>query len=88
MMARARRSSAGVPKATNKVRFACFACRKAFKQVGSSTWDDAVPRRAFPCPECKRPMARMGQYFKAPPQRARRAWAEVEVRYLAGERFD
>jgi len=78
----------GVPHARNKVRFACFGCRKAFKQIGSSTWDVLIPRRPFPCPECKQPMARMGRYFKAPPQRAVRAWREVEERYLRGERFN
>jgi hypothetical protein len=86
-MAKAR-TAEGVPHATNKVRFACFACRKAFKQVGSSTWDAKVPRRPFPCPECKQPMARMGRYFKAPPKRAVRAWREVQEKYLRGVRFD
>ena len=78
----------GVPHATNKVRFACFTCRKAFKQIGSSAWDPDVPQRPFPCPECKEPMARMGRYFKAPPQRAVRAWHKVHEKYLQGERFN
>jgi hypothetical protein len=82
------RHNSGVPKATNKVRFACFACRKAFKQIGSSTWDPDVPQRPFPCPECKRPMARMGRYFKAPSQLVVRAWREVQEKYLRGERFN
>src|SRR5687768_33466 len=72
----------GVPHATNKVRFACFTCRKAFKQHGSSTWDPGVPLRPYPCPQCKEPMARMGRHFKAPPQRAVRAWREVREKYL------
>jgi hypothetical protein len=78
----------GVPSATNKVHFACFDCRKTFKQLGSSNWDSKVPQRPFPCPECKRPMARMGRYFKAPPQRSVKAWAQVKSAYLGGERFD
>lgn len=78
----------GKPTATNKVHFACFACRKTFKQPGSSTWDCNVPERPFPCPNCKQAMVRMGRHFKAPPQRAIRAWREVEERYQSGERFD
>jgi hypothetical protein len=82
------RPGSGVPSATNKVHFACFVCRKTFKQQGSSNWDSNVPERPFPCPECKRPMARMGRYFKAPPRRATKAWAAIESSYRSGERFD
>lgn len=78
----------GVPTAMNRVHFACFTCRKTFKQAGSSNWDSNVPQRPFPCPNCKQPMVRMGRYFKAPAQRAVRAWGEVERRYQSGERFD
>jgi hypothetical protein len=82
------RKGSGVPRANNKVHFACFACRKTFKQQGSSNWDSNVPERPFPCPNCNQPMVRMGRYFKAPPQRATHAWREVERRYQQGERFD
>jgi hypothetical protein len=82
------RKGTGAPTATNKVHFACFVCRKCFKQQGSSNWDNNVPVRPFPCPNCKHSMVRMGRYFKAPPQRAVRAWREVERRYQEGERFD
>ena len=74
--------------AFNTVHFACFDCRKAFKQRGSSNWDDTVPQRPFPCPECKRPMVRMGKYFHVPPQRAVRQWEKVELLYHYGETFD
>jgi hypothetical protein len=83
-MAKARRE----PTATNTVHFACFGCRKAFKQRGSSNWDPDVPQRPFPCPGCKRPMTRLGRYFKAPPQRAARQWLKVELLYHYGERFE
>ena len=83
-----KRPGSGVPKPTNRVHFACFACRKTFKQIGSSNWDSNVPERPFPCPECKEPMARMGRHFKAPRRSAVRAWKEVEHLYLQGERFD
>ena len=72
----------------NTVHFACFGCRKAFKQRGSSNWDAAVPERPFPCPDCKNPMARLGRYFKAPPKRASRQWLKVELLYHYGERFE
>jgi hypothetical protein len=83
-----KRPGSGKPKATNKVHFACFACRKTLKQPGSSNWDSNVPERPFLCPECKEPMARMGRNFKAPPQRSVRSWQQVERLYRSGERFD
>jgi hypothetical protein len=82
------RKGPGKATATNKVHFACFTCRKSFKQRGSSNWDSSVPERPFPCPNCKMPMVRLGRYFKAPSQRSIRAWREVERRYQLGERFD
>jgi hypothetical protein len=72
----------------NKVHFACFDCRKAFKQQGSSNWDSRIPERPFPCPNCKRPMARLGRYFKVPQQRATRQWLKVELLYHFGQRFE
>ena len=83
-MAKARREQT----ATNTVHFACFDCRKAFKQRGSSNWDHTLPHRPFPCPECKQPMVRLGRYFKAPPQRADKQWLKVELLHHYGERFE
>ena len=83
-----KRPGSGISSATNKVHFACFFCRKTFKQLGSSTWDSNVPERPFPCPDCQRPMARMGRNFKAPPRRSVKDWERVEAAYLGGERFD
>lgn len=82
------RPGSGKPTATNRVHFACFHCRKTFKQAGSSNWDSNVRERPYPCPECQVPMVRMGRQFKAPRQLSVRAWREVEEKYLAGERFD
>ncbi len=78
----------GVPHATNKVHFACFSCRKSFKQQGSSNWDSKVPQRPFPCPNCKVLMTRPGRYFKAPPKRAKKRWLEVQRLYSEGKRFN
>jgi hypothetical protein len=79
--------TSGKPTASNTVHFACFNCRKAFKQRGSSNWDTQVPLRPFQCPDCKHPMARLDRYFKAPSQRASRQWLKVELLYHYGERF-
>lgn len=72
----------------NSVHHACFRCRKSFKQPGSSHWDPAVPVRPFSCPDCKRPMVRMGKYFKAPARRALKQWLKVELLHSYGERFE
>lgn len=72
---------------SNKVRFACFACRRMFKQQGSSYWDDCIPDRPYPCPERKQDMARIGPFFKAPRKTAVRYWRKLEQLYQAGERF-
>ena len=71
----------------NSVHFACFQCRKAFKQPESSDWDTSVLERPFSCPECKQPMTRLGRYFKAPRKQATREWLKVELLYYFGERF-
>lgn len=76
-----------VPSATNKVHFVCFDCRKSFKQLGSSNWSTDVPRRDFPCPNCKQPMLQLERHFKAPPQRARLQWLKVELLHAFGETF-
>jgi hypothetical protein len=72
---------------TNTLHFVCFACRKAFKQPGSSGWDQAIPDRPFDCPNCKQPMTSLGRYFKAPPQRAARQWLKVELLHRFGITF-
>ena len=75
------------PKATNTVHFACFNCRVAFKQPGSSNWKSEIPQRPFRCPNCKCQMLRLGKYFKAPPQHNTRQWYKVELLCHYGERF-
>jgi hypothetical protein len=75
------------PTATNTVHFACFTCRKAFKQPASSNWNLDIPERPFDCPNCKQPMSRLGRHFNAPPKLATRQWHKVELLYHFGERF-
>jgi hypothetical protein len=70
---------------------ACFGCRKAFKQRGSThpSWSwITVPDRPFPCPVCKVPMAALGRDFAAPPQRARAQWLKVELLHSFGVAFE
>jgi hypothetical protein len=68
--------------------FACFNCRKAFKQRGSGhpSWKESL--RPFPCPNCKAPMVPLGRDFKAPPQRAKAQWLKVELLHSFGVTFE
>ncbi|WP_343758470.1 hypothetical protein [Deinococcus depolymerans] len=61
--------------------YACFHCRKAFKQ--------GFPRsgHTLPCPQCRQPMTNMGTDFRAPAQRERRQWQKVQQLAQAGVRF-
>ncbi|WP_199699870.1 hypothetical protein [Deinococcus sp. RM] len=61
--------------------YACFHCRKAFKQ--------GFPRsgEATLCPQCRQPMTNMGTDFKAPAQREHRQWQKVQQLAQAGVRF-
>jgi hypothetical protein len=67
--------------------FACFACRKAFKQRGSGR-ALVSDLRPFPCPACKAPMVPLGRDFKAPTQRARSQWLKVELLHAFGVTFE
>ena len=56
-----------------KETYACFHCRKSFKQARDYTFDTPVPadaegKRVALCPECQHPMKNMGKFFKAPKQ--------------------
>lgn len=71
----------------HKQHFACFDCRKAFKQPGSET-SGVEAERPFPCPQCGRPMAVVGRDFQAPPQRAEKQWLLVETLHSFGVVFE
>ena len=78
---------------TYKEPFACFDCRKSFKQT--SRWElpeDQRPEKGQPrivlCPQCAKPMADMGLDFKAPKKSDEEQWKKVELLYNAGFRFD
>lgn len=71
----------------HKQHFACFACRKSFKQRGSGQ-SYAWQLRPFPCPNCKGEMVSLGRDFQAPPARNRTQWLIVELLHSFGILFE
>ena len=77
---------------TYKEPFACFQCRKVFKQT--SRWElpenvrpKAGEERHVKCPQCSRLMANMGRDFKAPKQKDVDQWRKVEILFEHGFTF-
>lgn len=77
---------------TYKEPFACFDCRKVFKQI--SRWELPEQQRPAPgqarivlCPQCRRPLADMGCDFKAPRAAAVKQWAKVRLLFEQGFNF-
>lgn len=71
--------------------FACFVCRKAFKQPDSEetvVGDEKKQPRPFPCPECGQLMALMGRDFEAPPRRDCIGWIVAELLQRFGVIFE
>ncbi len=75
-----------------KLHYACFACRKVFRQLHESE----VPahlrlghgqERVVCCPECKQLMHDMGYDFKAPPTKAKEQWQVIEQLHAHGITF-
>lgn len=64
-----------------KMRFACFDCRKAFKEANPDYEGTVV------CPQCGTTMAAMGLDFKPPRQTDTKAWAVVKQLSKAGVGF-
>jgi len=72
-----------------KEKWACFECRKSFKQTSRSEVTHHMPvapdgSRFVPCPQCKRPMHNMGLDFKAPKQTDIEQWKKVVVLFKHG----
>lgn len=57
---------------TYKEHYACFNCRKTFKDVKNHNKK---------CPNCRLEMATMGLDFRAPKQRDKKAWKIIEELY-------
>ena len=81
---------------TYRDHFACFRCRKAFKQwqweSGRETYWKTGSRlryapRVFTCPECSDTMVNMGLDFRAPKKDEREAWQILEALYAQGYTF-
>jgi DNA-directed RNA polymerase subunit RPC12/RpoP len=62
-------------------QYACFSCRKVFKQ----SWSDQDGVNV--CPECAKPMSYMGTAFRAPKQLNVDQWKKAELLIAAGFDF-
>jgi hypothetical protein len=76
-----------------KEQFACFDCRKVFKQtfrkeLAQKMRTNSEGNRLIPCPECRRPMRNVGRDFHAPRQSDIRQWRKVALLYANGFHFD
>ena len=73
-----------------KNHFACFRCRKAFKQTSEYDWNNPhldYKNHVFKCPDCKIEMADMGMDFRAPKKSNVKAWKRLETAYKIGHAF-
>lgn len=65
--------------------YACFSCRKVFKQASNTELDQAAKqRRQYKCPQCNEIMKDMGYDFQAPKQNDLKQWKKVEILYQNG----
>lgn len=75
-----------------KRKFACFACRKMFRQNDESRMSqkprlDESGIRIAVCPQCGARMQNLGLDFKTPPQNDVEQWKKVEKLFEAGVTF-
>ncbi|KYG97048.1 hypothetical protein ABEW24_01950 [Paenibacillus jamilae] len=65
--------------------FACFTCRKVFKQTSRFEMSkDEYERIIHVCPQCQASMHDMGHDFQAPKQTDIKQWKKVELLYQQG----
>lgn len=72
-----------------KDQYACFECRKTFKQTSYYELPEHVrpsdpAERVCPCPQCGKPMHNMGLDFKAPKQSDVKQWRKVQLLFEHG----
>jgi len=75
-----------------KEPFACFDCRKVFKQTNRWTLPEDQQlkpgeERICKCPQCGKPMADMGHDFKAPKQSDIKQWKKLRILFEHGFTF-
>ncbi len=73
-----------------KGKWACFQCRKCFKQANTLEMFFRPPhgeKRIVRCPQCRKPMTNMGWDFKVPKQTDVEQWKKVEVLAQHGYNF-
>ena len=78
--------------ATYKLHYACFGCRKMFRQpplyeLAVDPQPTTVTGRVVPCPQCGERMHDLGLDFKAPKQRDLEQWEKVKLLHDHGIRF-
>jgi DNA-directed RNA polymerase subunit RPC12/RpoP len=66
------------------MQFACFGCRKSFKQHMMAS---QVGRHEPKCPQCGERMSMMGRAFKAPMHSDIKQWQKVELLVNSGFLF-
>ena len=79
---------------TYLTHFACFACRKAYRQIPTNRVYRrqgrkilfSFERRDVVCPQCGSVMANMGRNFKAPKRDDLDRWAAIELLHRNGIR--
>ncbi|WP_127539321.1 hypothetical protein [Paenibacillus illinoisensis] len=68
-----------------KDTYACFDCRKSFKQTSRHDLAPEVYERLeCKCPQCAAPMVSMGKDFRAPKQSDLKQWKKVATLYRHG----
>ncbi|MFC4098892.1 hypothetical protein [Paenibacillus xanthanilyticus] len=68
-----------------KDNYACFACRKVFRQTSAHELDKSEQEnRHYRCPQCGETMKDMGHDFQAPKQTDLKQWKKVELLYRHG----
>ncbi|MFS0553950.1 hypothetical protein [Brevibacillus sp. 179-C9.3 HS] len=65
--------------------YACFACRKVFKQTSKfELTEEEWNKIKHACPQCGELMKDMGHDFKAPKQTDVKQWKKVEILFQHG----
>lgn len=82
---------------TYKEKWACFHCRKCFKQrvedwhtlvrAMRKRGEENIQPRVVLCPQCRQPLTNMGWDFKVPKQKDIEQWKKVELLARNGYRF-